>query len=222
VNELRALFPTQITRGALLRPDGVAVGLVVGGAPSWDLRSLAGRSQVGEEYHRLLLALQAPIDVYLIDEPPNLAGAIATLVERHECCRQSVLASVLSELIDELAERAQHSSGRAKRAIWAVTVGSEAGAATLSGFGLSALLNHNPSANCLGSAPAHLAVRALAVVGARGLADALAQLGGTPPPRLMEAEEIARLLYVQADPVRAQRYPLAGTLLDRVWRIVTP
>ena len=78
MNELRALFPLQIVRGALLRPDGVAVGLVVGGAPPWDLRSLAGRSQASEEYHRLLLALDAPIDVYLIDEPPNLAGAIAT------------------------------------------------------------------------------------------------------------------------------------------------
>ncbi|HWQ12220.1 MAG TPA: hypothetical protein VNL77_05440, partial [Roseiflexaceae bacterium] len=56
---------------------------------------------------------------------------------------------------------------------------------------------------------------------ARRLADSLAQLGGTPPPRLMEAEEIARLLYALADPVRASRYPLAGTLLDRVRRVVT-
>jgi hypothetical protein len=38
----------------------------------------------------------------------------------------------------------------------------------------------------------------------------------------MEAEEIAHLIYGLADPVRAQRYPLAGTLLDRVRRIVTP
>jgi hypothetical protein len=37
----------------------------------------------------------------------------------------------------------------------------------------------------------------------------------------MEAEEIAQLLYQLADPVRAQRYPLAGTLLDRVRRVVT-
>jgi hypothetical protein len=57
---------------------------------------------------------------------------------------------------------------------------------------------------------------------ARRLADALSQVGGTPAARLMEAEEIARLLYSLADPVRAQRYPLAGTLLDRVRRVVTP
>jgi hypothetical protein len=54
------------------------------------------------------------------------------------------------------------------------------------------------------------------------LADSLSQLGGTPAPRLLEAEEIARLVYGLADPVRAQRYPLAGTLLDRVRRVVTP
>ena len=43
--------------------------------------------------------------------------------------------------------------------------------------------------------------------------------GGVPP---LEAEEIARLIYGLADPVRAQRYPLTGTLLDRVRRVVTP
>jgi hypothetical protein len=56
---------------------------------------------------------------------------------------------------------------------------------------------------------------------ARRLADALGQLDGTPQPRLMEAEEIARLLYTLADPIRAGRYPLAGPLLDRVRRVVT-
>ena len=56
---------------------------------------------------------------------------------------------------------------------------------------------------------------------ARRLADMLASLGATPAPRLMEAEEIAQLLYRLADPVRSQRYPLAGVLLDRVRRVVT-
>jgi hypothetical protein len=221
VNDIRALFPIQIVRGALLRPDGIAVGLVVGGAPPWDLRSLAGRSQAGDDYHRLLLALDAPVDVYLVDEPPNLAGAIATLVERHERCRQSVLAAVLSELIDELAERAQHSSGRAKQVIWAVTAAPQAAAPSMSGLRLGALLGLHRKGQRHGTAPAHQSALAQAVERARRLADALAQLGGTPTPRLMEAEEIARLIYQLADPVRAQRYPLAGALLDRVRRIVT-
>jgi hypothetical protein len=56
---------------------------------------------------------------------------------------------------------------------------------------------------------------------ARRLADSLSQLGGTPPPRLLEAEEIARLVYGLSDPVRAQRYSLAGPLLDRVRRVLT-
>jgi len=37
MNDLRATFPIQIVRGALLRSDGIAVGLVSGGAPAWDL-----------------------------------------------------------------------------------------------------------------------------------------------------------------------------------------
>jgi hypothetical protein len=61
---------------------------------------------------------------------------------------------------------------------------------------------------------------AQAVEKARRLADALHQLGGHPAPRVMEAEEIARLVYQLADPIRAQRYPLAGTLLERVRRVV--
>ena len=36
------------------------------------------------------------------------------------------------------------------------------------------------------------------------------------------AEEIAQLLYGLADPMRAQRYPLAGPLLHRLRRVVTP
>ena len=80
MSDLRSIFPTQIVRGALLRPDGMAVGLVVGGAPSWDLLSLAARGQAGSDYHRLLLTLDAPIDVYLVDQPPDAAGEIATLI----------------------------------------------------------------------------------------------------------------------------------------------
>ena len=43
--DLRSTLPSHIVRGALLRPDGAAVGLVSGGAPSWDLLSHAARAQ---------------------------------------------------------------------------------------------------------------------------------------------------------------------------------
>jgi hypothetical protein len=38
----------------------------------------------------------------------------------------------------------------------------------------------------------------------------------------MEAEEIARVIYEIADPIRAHRYPLNGTLLSRVQRVIAP
>lgn len=84
MNDLCALFPTQIMRGALLRPDGVAVSLISGGAPSWDLLAPAARGQAGSDYHRLLLALDAPLDIYLVDQPPDVASAVSTLLERQE------------------------------------------------------------------------------------------------------------------------------------------
>jgi hypothetical protein len=45
-------------------------------------------------------------------------------------------------------------------------------------------------------------------------------LGGSPQPRLLEAEEIARLWFRLVDPVRAARYPLQGVLLERIRSVV--
>jgi len=219
MNDLRNLFPIQIVRGALLLPDGVAVGLVGGGAPAWDLLSLAARAQTGAEYHRLLLALDAPIDIYLVDQPPEVAGAIGTLLDRQEHVDQPMLAAVLSEIADYLAELAQQQSSRAKRAIWTVTAGTELSARRAGSLDRFSLRGRGGTTSSRVQAGA--AALARAVEQARRLADALGQLGGTPPPRLLEAEEIAQLIYRQADPIRAQRYPLAGTLLDRVRRVVT-
>ena len=226
MNDFRAVFPTQIVRGAVLRPDGIAVGLVSGGAPSWDLLSQAARGQAGEDYHRLLLALDLPIDIYLIDQPPDVAGAIGGLLQRQGHAQHPLLAAVLSEMADYLAELAQQSSSRAKQVIWAVTAGGEAVGRGMGGLDLSTLIGRGVigKPNGRGRSGSRTAPTALsqAIEKARRLSDALSQLAGTPAPRLMEAEEIARLIYGLADPVRAQRYPLAGTLLDRVRRIVTP
>jgi hypothetical protein len=219
MNDLRNLFPTQIVRGALLRPDGVAVGLVGGGAPAWDLLSLTARAQTGTEYHRLLLALDAPIDIYLVDQPPEVAGAIGTLLDRQEHVEQPMLTAVLSEIADYLAELAQQRSSRAKQTIWTVTAGTDRSARRAGSLEHLILRRRDSKTSSRGKGGA--AALAQAVEQARRLADALGQLGGTPPPRILEAEEIAQLIYGLADPIRAQRYPLTGTLLDRVRRVVT-
>jgi hypothetical protein len=222
--ELRALFPTQIIRGALLRPDGVAVGLVTGGAPTWDLLAQEARGQVGIDYHRLLLALDTPIAMYVVDQPPDLAEELATLHERQRRAAHPLLADVLDATAGYLNELAQSSGSRAKQVFWTITAGdgiaSPATVRSIGGLDLAALLQRGSGARVTRSSPMGRAALTQAVERARRLADALGQLGGTPQARLMEAEEIARLLYQLADPVRASRYPLAGTVLDRVRRVV--
>jgi hypothetical protein len=230
MNDLRTIFPTQVVRGALLRPDGIAVGLVSGGAPSWELLSQAMRGQVGDDYHRLLLALDAPLDVYMVDQSPDVAGAITLLLERQQQAGQRpdsspLLAAVLNEIADYLTDLGQQSGSRAKQIIWAVTGGGNTSARGEGGLDLRNLIRRtaNSRVGSSGQGQVRIAPAALTqtVEQARRLADALGMLGGTPAPRLLEAEEIARLVYGLADPVRAQRYPLAGTLLDRVRRVVT-
>jgi NAD(P)-dependent dehydrogenase (short-subunit alcohol dehydrogenase family) len=222
MNELRSLFPTQIVRGGLLRADGVAVGLVAGGAPPWDLMDSQARAGAGGDYHRLLLAQHAPIDIYLIDHAPNLSSAIGALLDRRDTADNDAQAAVLEEIAERLAELAQHGGSRAKQVIWAVSAAPSAAAARGGGRPITSLLSRAPKTNKFTRSTPGLAALAQAVEQARRLAEALSVLGGTPPPRLMEAEEIARVIYQLADPVRAQRYPLSGTLLNRVQRIIAP
>jgi hypothetical protein len=221
MNDLQSVFPTHIVRGALLRPDGAAVGLVSGGAPSWDLLSLSARAQAGSDYHRLLLALDAPIDVYLVDQPPDVAGEIAMLLDRQAETDQPLLGAVLSEVADYLTEMASQSGSRAKQVIWAVTASPAESLRSVGGLDIGSLLRRSQARTAARPSTAGATAVAQAVEKARRLADSLGQLGGAPAPRLLEAEEIARLLYGLADPVRAQRYPLAGSLLDRVRRVIT-
>jgi hypothetical protein len=221
MDELRKMFPAQIVRGALLRPDGVAVGLVSGGTPAWDLLSRAARGQAGSEYHRLLLSLDAPIDLYVVDQPPDLAGEIATLLSRRDDSDTPVLTAIRSAIADYLTELASQSGSRAKQTIWAVAATSGVTARGVLSLDIPRLIGHHAGGGAAARGTSASPALSQALERARRLADALSQLGGTPAARLMEAEEIARLLYSLADPVRAQRYPLAGTLLDRVRRVVT-
>lgn len=218
-HELRALFPVRLTRGALLHADGAAVGLVSGGAPAWELLSLAGRAQVGGQYHRLLLALEHPIDVLVVDQPPDLEGEIAELRARRDRLDHPLLADALDEVAEYVSELGCSSGSRAKQVIWVAGGGGSPSHRAASSLDLVGLLRHRPHAPSRQARTEHTAL-AQAVERARHLADALRALGGTPPPRLMEAEEIARLIYALADPVRASRYPLEGALLDRVRRVV--
>jgi hypothetical protein len=222
--ELRSLFPVRIGRGALLRPDGLAVGLVIGGAPAWDLLSLDERERLGADYHRLLLALDAPVDVYVVDLPPDLSCELARLRATSNQAMHPLLAQVRDEMADYLSELARGATSRAKDVVWGIAPQSGGGQnrsqSSERGPGLRDLLRpaHRSSrANFTSRSDTQLAE---ATERARRLADALSLLGGTPAPRLMEAEEIAGVLYQLADPVRSSRYPLSGALLDRVQRVV--
>jgi hypothetical protein len=217
--ELHALFPTRLTRGALLRADGAAIGLVSGGAPAWDLLSLADRAQAGSQYHRLLLALDYPIDVLVVDQPPDLEGEIAELRARRDRLVHPLLADALDEVVEYVSELSRSTTSRAKQVIWVVGGGVGTPQPSAVSPDLVRLLRIKPHAPPGQARPEDIGL-ARAVERARRLADALRALGGTPSPRLMEAEEIARLLYALADPVRASHYPLEGALLDRVRRVV--
>jgi hypothetical protein len=211
--ELRSLFPVRIVRGALLRPDGVAVGLLIGGAPAWDLLSPGERERLGADYHRLLLALDAPVDVYVVDLPPDLSCELGRLRATSNQAMHPLLAQVRDEMADYLSELARGATSRAKDVVWAVAPqpggNPNRSRSDKRESGLRHLLSQ-----------AHRSSRANTTERARRLADALSLLGSTPAPRLMEAEEIARVLYQLADPVRSGRYPLSGALLDRVQRVV--
>jgi hypothetical protein len=185
MDELRKMFPAQIVRGALLRPDGVAVGLVSGGTPAWDLLSRAARGQAGDEYHRLLLSLDAPVDLYVVDQPPDLAGEIETLLSRWDGSDTPTLAAVRSAIADYLTELASQSGSRAKQAIWAVTAMSGATARSVLSLDIPRLIGLHAGAGTAARGAAASPAVAQAVERARRLADALSQLGGTPAARQM-------------------------------------
>ena len=113
------------------------------------------------------------------------------------------------------------SESASRRAFSIACASADASARGVGGLDIASLIGRRANAKAAGPAKAGRTALAQVVEKARRLADSLSQLGGTPAPRLLEAEEIAGLVYGLADPVRAQRYPLAGTLLERVRRVVT-
>lgn len=209
-DELRSVFPTRMVRGAMLRPDGRALGIVGGGAPQWELLPPAERAARAAAYHQALLALDRPLHVYSMDYSLNVGIQIEYLLERQERAESPLQVAILGEMADRLADAAPAGALRAKQVVWAVAVGATGG---------SALPNlRRPD----GRREAGRGDDALseAVECARRLVDSLTAVGGFPAPRLLEPEEMAQLVYRQADPVRAQRYPLHDTLLARIQRVV--
>lgn len=221
MNELRAVLPVHIERGAMLRADGVAVGLVYGGAPAWDLLAQSARAQTGADYHRLLLALDGPVDLYVVDQAPDVAVELRVLHERQSHTAHPQLQAVLAEMADYLTDLTAQSGNRTKQVVWAVSANSRTNEQRIDGLGIRTFLQRGQHTRTAHKASVGRNALARATDKARRLTDALAQLGGTPAPRLMEAEEIARLVYQLADPMRAQRYSLAGTLLERVRCVTT-
>ena len=208
-DELRSVFPTRVIRGAMLRADGRALGVVGGGAPQWELLPPAERAARAAAYHQALLALDRPLHVYMLDDALNVGSQIAFLLERQERAQSPLHAAILGEIADRLADAAPAGALRTKQVVWAVAAGSVAGS------GLPALRRTARRERMHGDE-----ALAEAVDYARRLVDLLGALGGFPPPRLLEAEELAQLVYRQADPVRGQRYPLGDGLLTRVQRVV--
>jgi hypothetical protein len=227
MNELRSTFAIRVARGALIQPDGRAVGLVLGGGPPWELLARAARVQAGADYHRLLLALDTPLDVYLVDTTLDASDEMAQLLACQEQALElgaTIYAAVLGEIGGYLSDLAFGQVGisagvQAKQVVWVVAADTDAGRGS-SSLDLHIWLHRRPVVHPASDSAA--AGRGLqpAIERARRLADALLSLGAAPPPRLMEPEEIMALVYRLADPVRARRFPLHGALLDRVRRVV--
>jgi len=208
-DELRSIFPTRLVRGAMLRADGRALGVVGGGAPQWELLPPTERAARAAAYHQALLALDRPLHVYTLDDALNVGVQIEFLLGRQERAHGPLHAAILGEMADRLADAAPAGALRTKQVVWAVAAGSASGASL-------------PALRRTGRREALRGDEALAeaVDYARRLVDSLGALGGFPAPRLLEPEELAQLVYRQADPVRGQRFPLSDRLLARVQRVV--
>lgn len=219
----REVMPLHIADGVIVRQDGSAIGLVGGGAPSWDLLSFAGRVQVQADYHRLLCSLQAPIDMYIVDAPTSLADEVVTFLQAQDRATNGTQAQILGELADELTMIGDGQGSRAKQVIWAITHQMGTPRPTADMASLSGLLRPRSHAKPVQTGVTAPMAQSIAAARSAALrwAEALRSLGGVPTPRLLVAEEIARLVYQLADPIRAQRYPLSGNILARVRRAIT-
>lgn len=210
--DLRPLLPVQIVDGGCLLADGSAVGLVSGGAVTWELLAQAERQQVYAQYHALLLAQEQPISVAWIDQALDLQRAMLDLNVRHQAATSALQATILSEVVDQIAAAAAVGATSRKQIVWQVPVAGQAVSTT-------ALRRWWPVSQAAGGAPPALPdTLGRAVRAAQRLAEQLRQLDGQPAPQLMRAAEIAQCWWLLLDPIRARRVPLGVNLL----RLVQP
>ncbi|HMO56332.1 MAG TPA: hypothetical protein PKA05_07965 [Roseiflexaceae bacterium] len=221
MDELRTLFSVRLARGALLRADGSAFALVGGGAPAWELLAPAERARIGADYHRMLLALETPLDIYSIDEPLDPSRELQLLLTRQNAALDTghlLHAAVLGDIAAYLADLAGEAAARTRQVIWVFGSGRDhTGTSHMLNIDLwlSSIRRERHSASSESQRMLQHAAEQ-----ARRFADALAVLGGTPPPQPLEPEAIAWLLYRLADPIRARRFGLNGRLLERIRRLV--
>ncbi len=196
MNELRSMFDLAIGHGAIVRADGIAVALVAGGAPAWELLPPGDRARIGEAYHRLLCALDAPLDVYTFDEPPDTSAQAGRLRRRQTAAIDDGAvqrAAILGEIAGYLDDLGGTVTTRGRHVVWALAVEPEHHRRA----GWPWRRHVSPAVDVAASLRA-------AGTAARRLADDLAMLEGVPPPQPLPARAAARMLYRLADPVRAR------------------
>ncbi|MBU6332815.1 MAG: hypothetical protein KGS47_00310 [Chloroflexi bacterium] len=197
MHELRSMLHLAVGHGAIVRADGVAVALVAGGAPAWELLAPQDRARIGAAYHRLVCALDAPLDIYTFDEPPDTSAQAGQLRQRQVGAIDRDApqhAAILGEMAGYLDDLGSITTTRGRHVIWAMALAPE---------------RHRrigwPWQRTAGAPPVNVdaGLRA-AGTAARRLADDLAMLEGVPAPQPLSMRAAARVLYRLADPVRAR------------------
>lgn len=212
--DLRALLPIQIVDGGCLLADGSAVGLVSGGAVTWELLAHPERQQVYAQYHALLMAQEQPLSVTWIDQALDLQRAMLDLNGRHQAATSALQATILSEIVDQIAAAAEVGATSRKQIVWQVPIAGQA-------VGATAVRRWWPGGQAAAGAPP-LVSESLgrAVRAALRLAEQLRQLDGQPAPQPMRATEIAQCWWLLLDPIRARRVPLGVNLLRLVQPVI--
>lgn len=212
--DLRSLLPVQIIDGGCLLADGSAVGLVSGGAVTWELLAQAERQQVYAQYHALLLAQEQPVSVAWIDQALDLQRAVLDLNLRHQAATSALQATILSEVVDQIAAAAEVGATSRKQIVWQVPIAGHAVSATT-------VRRWWPVGQAAAPAPTPVSdTLARAVRAAQRLAEHLRQLDGQPAPQPMRATEIAQCWWLLLDPIRARRVPIGVNLLRLVQPVI--
>jgi hypothetical protein len=221
MKELRDVYPVHVVYGGFLRSDNAGVGVVVGGAPVWDLVSQAIRSQRGRHYHQMLMTLDNELHVFFTNEPVDLSDPMMTFLHAQARVTHSMQARILGEFADSLTDatlpggihdgvQVVHSVSRVTQVLWELPV------LPASLGGLPRLAGNKDG----GLVQRQAAVVRSAVQRARAWVDMLGLLGGSPYARLLSSDELVERFYSSADPQRKRLFPLEGSIAGRVRPVI--